>query len=172
MEVKIVALSFSLLINVHLTYFIVNHLSLMNFSSSLYTNTQECLPQSHNMASLWNLPSLSRYYFLSLLSILNLIFLNYFLHPPLAGLPPSPTRLSTFCPRVNISHCCCRWCVMRETERSLCARSVGAAVCDFLPCGVSWQACGCWRQPADCPSVCRCGYTWLALTLLYQHTRA
>lgn len=38
MEVKIVALSFSLLISVHLTYFIVNHLSLMNFSSSLYTN--------------------------------------------------------------------------------------------------------------------------------------
>lgn len=118
------------------------------------TNTQECLPQSHNMASLWNLPSLSRYYFLSLLSILNLIFLNYVLRPPLAGLPPSPTRLSTFCPCVNISHCCCRWCVMRETERSLCARSVGAAVCDFLPCGVLWQACGCWRQPADCPSVC------------------
>lgn len=70
--------------------------------------------------------------------------------------PPhtSPACLSTFCPCVNISHCCCRWCVMRGTERSLCVRSVGAAVCGSLACGVSWQACGRWRQPAACLSVC------------------
>lgn len=95
------------------------------------------------------------------------------LHPP-------PARLSTFCPCVNISHCCCRWCVMRGTERSLCVRSVGAAVCGSSACGVSWQACGCWRQPAACLSVClsvRLHLTDADIAVLththtYTHTKA
>lgn len=101
----------------------------------------------------------------------NPTFLNPFLRPHLAGLPASPARPSTFCPCVNISHCCCRWCVMRGTERSLCVRSVGAAVCGSPACGVSWQACGCWRQPAAClSSVCLFSYTWPTLTSPYLHT--
>lgn len=85
----------------------------------------------------------------------NPTFLNSFVCPHLPGLhPPPPTCLTTFCPHVNISHCCCRWCVMRGTECSLCGRSVGAVVCSSLACGVSWQACGRWRQPAACLSVC------------------
>lgn len=50
---------------------------------------------------------------------------------------PAPARPTTFCPRVNISHCCCRWCVMRGTECSLCSPGVGTVVCGSQTCGVS-----------------------------------
>lgn len=49
----------------------------------------------------------------------------------------APARPATFCPRVNISHCCCRWCVMRGTECSLCSPGVGTVVCGSQTCGVS-----------------------------------
>lgn len=81
---------------------------------------------------------------------------------------PAPARPSTFCPRANISHCCCRWCVMRGTERSLCSPGVGTVVCGSQTCGVSWQACGRWRH-ASRLLVCLFGYTWLAATLLCPH---
>lgn len=116
---------------------------------------QKCpLPNSCAVRDLSDRSSLSQVIISYHFCHFNPTLLNPFLRPHLPGLPPSPARLSTFCPCVNISHCCCRWCVMRGTEHSLCVRSVGAEVCGSPACGVSWQACGRWRQPAACLSVC------------------
>lgn len=69
--------------------------------------------------------------------------------PPLsAGLQrllPTLSPCFTFCPCLNFWHCWRRWCVMRETERPLCARIV---------CGS-----GGMRAPSEASAMARRGAT-------------
>lgn len=85
---------------------------------------------------------------------------------PLGGPPRSPHTppVLYLCPCLNISHCCCRWCVMQDWALIVYMR-VGAAVCGPLACGATGHACGRWRQSARlCPPVCLStplfGHTW------------
>lgn len=91
-------------------------------------------------------------------------------HPPfsLPRSPCSPARLSTFCPCLNISHCCCRWCVIQGTERSLCTQ---CGCCGMQVLGVWCVVTGVWPlTPARRLPVCLFSYTWPALTLTYPYT--
>lgn len=83
--------------------------------------------------------------------------------PFLTFLTPSSVLTSQVSPFPRSSLCLLSLCeyftlllpLVRDagTERSLCVCSVGATVCGSSACGVSWQACGRWRQPAACLSV-------------------